>query len=925
MSKPTTKKRPKRAKKLLVRLIGLVVVLGALTALAPTLVNLGLGQGFIRAAAERRINGQVSFDHLQVGWFTPQRIDGLVVTDAGGSEAARLNGSLSAGLFALLFGSVETLEIDLSGRLSGELREDGSTSFQDLLAKPRGDGRGKGTPARPTQLGIPPTTLRISGLTLELRDAVSNQTFVFDDLTGEAAYRAGDQVGLELSGKAFADAGDSPPSPPSPPEVGSINITAEFDGLFDKKGTMTPGLASGRVEVDLRDAPVPLTDLPTVLQQLTLTATSAKLTEQVDVSVEADAIIQDSQPGRLEGQLTLRRPVTADGALDVRLDQVTGRVTGRSVPTALIQPFLSNTPIIASRDIGPTVDIDATFSAATAPVVTLAAEASVLQLAVSGTIDPATRALRGDRLNLAADVAPELFESLTGMSVDRRAGVVLEVGAFAIPPLGRDLARELRSAAASGTLKLTSPTAVSIPGAENWTFAVDDFQVQFGTLALGERLAVRGGGTIEGAVAELDVAVMDLITESGWADVDSIVPIGTASLRGVRPQLLARLWPQRADLIGAAGKGPIDVELVTSPAGEHVNAQLRASRRTDELELRAEWTADTVRVVQGRGTLTATPELMEALQGATDNPLSLVEPATLQMQLEPFELRQVDDRFVPVGPVRALVTVPRVTVDNVPGFVEPLGLHDLTARLTAGFGEQRSIALEGQTKLHRAARDRAASESLGDVQYTLSFPGTGDDSAVPEARLESKNLWLARLEPMLAEKPRAMGPWLGERGAALITFSGRGDSYRAAIVTDFPHLTGEFEGTVEDRTLSVQGRTSKLTLSRRALERRLAPKPAAATEGSPPPAGVTVDADVPLAMNLRSLRLPRAMLAGEPFEPAAVDLDVTVTGGPFIFRNPDRSATSLDQLKLTLHGQDLADGISLSLTGRAGSTGDTNQ
>ena len=119
---PHKAQRPRRRlKKAALRLLGLVVVLAVLVAMAPTLVSWGVGQGVLLGRLEKQLNGSVALDRLDLAWFGPQYVDRLVITDAGGDPVANLDLRVSAGLFDLLFGRTDLLAIELSGELEGEL------------------------------------------------------------------------------------------------------------------------------------------------------------------------------------------------------------------------------------------------------------------------------------------------------------------------------------------------------------------------------------------------------------------------------------------------------------------------------------------------------------------------------------------------------------------------------------------------------------------------------------------------------------------------------------------------------------------------------------------------------------------------------------------------------------------------------------
>ncbi len=175
MSKSTSKPRLS-FKKLLLRFGILLVVLALLVALGPTFVNWGLGQSILRSKLQQRINGTVAFDHLDLGWIGPQTIDGLRITDTDGNEAANLDLRVSAGLLALWRGTIDLLEVDVSGTLSGQIREDGSTTLIDLVAKGESTDESDAPSPKPqaeaplTLSGIPPTKIRLNDITMHLKE-----------------------------------------------------------------------------------------------------------------------------------------------------------------------------------------------------------------------------------------------------------------------------------------------------------------------------------------------------------------------------------------------------------------------------------------------------------------------------------------------------------------------------------------------------------------------------------------------------------------------------------------------------------------------------------------------------------------------------------------------------------------------------------
>ncbi|MCH7849639.1 MAG: hypothetical protein IIB53_14920, partial [Planctomycetes bacterium] len=198
MSKTTAKPRSK-FKKALLRLGILFVVFALLVAFAPTFVNWGLGQSILRSKLQQHINGTVAFDHLDLGWIGPQTIDGLRITDTDGNEAANMDIDLSAGLFALWLGTIDLLEVDITGTLTGQIREDGSTTLIDLVVKGEPTDETDAESPKPhaeaplTLSGIPPTKIRLNDITVHLREQHNDSPRTIDliDLRGELAYLPG--------------------------------------------------------------------------------------------------------------------------------------------------------------------------------------------------------------------------------------------------------------------------------------------------------------------------------------------------------------------------------------------------------------------------------------------------------------------------------------------------------------------------------------------------------------------------------------------------------------------------------------------------------------------------------------------------------------------------------------------------------------
>ncbi len=397
MSQPADRPR-RRRKKAVPVLIGLGGVLVLLVALGPTLISSGLGHGLIQRALQRRINGTVAFDRLTLAWFGSQAVEGFSITDAGGEEVVRLDVRASAGLFGLLTRRLDAIELDLSGTLSGELREDGSTSFEDLFVGSDSDAaeeprRGPDQKKPITLPGLPATTLWINGLTVRLRDAASQRTLVFDDLTGELAYRGPDQITLEVHSNATGgDLG------------GTLVVSGEITRLFDSDGVLTLPRASGRIDIQLSKLPAPPNDQATALRSLKILATSDSLAEGINVSVTGRVIV----PGAAEAELieldgTLRGLLNEQGvSADLAGLDITASAHG--VPTRVVDAFAGLGGMLVAA-VGPRMNAQASANGFSRTTGTLEARVDTAHGWLQGHVKGRDNALR---ITNAAPIQAEL-------------------------------------------------------------------------------------------------------------------------------------------------------------------------------------------------------------------------------------------------------------------------------------------------------------------------------------------------------------------------------------------------------------------------------------------------------------------------------------------------------------------------------------
>ncbi len=821
MSKSTAKPRLK-FKTVLLRFGALFVVLALLVAFAPTFVNWGLGQSILRSKLQQRINGTVAFDRLDLGWIGPQTIDGLRITDTDGNEAANLNVDLSAGLLALWSGNIDLLEVGVSGTLSGQIREDGSTTLIDLVVKSEPTDESDAQSPKPQTeaplalSGIPPTKIRLNDITVHLKEQHNDspQTIDLIDLHGELAYLPGDSVSLQLQAETK-----------SAGKTGSFSVRGRFAQLFDADGVFTLAGASGRLQIELHNLMLPLAAHDTELQSATFSITSENLTETIELAIQVDALIDGTEAGRLQGDLAAHHIITTDGAIDFSLDRITGRVQGRSVPTTLLQFALQGTPILVERDIGPTLDIDASFSAGAQKEVSLTLSSPKINAELIATVDSANRALTGKRFHVDATIDPALISAISNVSIDRPVAVVVEIPDFSLPPIGETGRFELGALGASGFVEAKDPFVVTAQDDSFPPTNIDQFRVDFDTARLEDDL-----------------------------------------------HLTALIGPLQGEV--AAARGP-----------------------------------DALHVQHAHAILKVTPELASMLQSDAEDPMVLARPTTATIDLDPFDLPQIGPyRYaLPSRPILATITAKETFLDNVPGLVEPISLRQFKANVTADV-EAQDYAIEGNAVVIRAAHDQTLTRLKFDVTASVV-----DGTLSPRGTLTLNALQIVYLERMIGSKKGTLSDWIGNKGAVVAAVNWTDAGLATTLTADLPYLTGEFRATLVDDLVSITSDASTLTLQKSALESALNPK-STSKKSEPADRVFTVPADVPVSLAVTTLRFPLAMLQEDkPFDTAAVDIDLTLTGGPLQLVDSGGKKSGLGDMTITVTSNDLAKGVAFAM------------
>ncbi len=885
--------------------VAVAVALLVMAGLGPTFVNLGLGRESIRRAIQRRVEPDVEFADLRVGWFGSQRINGLTLTGDDGREIAKLDGRIDRGLLGLALG-VGRLHLAVTGVLRTALRADGSLGLADDLA-PRRRGSAAAGRAGPPLGGVPAGTLALEGLRVELLDEVSGQPATLESLTGSIRYQPGDLVDLALS---------SPTSFRG--EAGSISVAAKLRGLVSERGYFTPWAASGDVEIAAAHVAVPLSTRNIVLRSARLSAATPSLRDRLTLEVAAEAVIDGSLHGSAQGKIIALSPIDEEGYLDLSLDRLAGQIKASRMPTAPLQLLLpAGTPLRMDLDVGATIDLDASFT----DRVTVRVRSDAIQLDATGGIDRATGRVAGDTLHLAASLGPELIVACTGIAVAEAVPFEVTLDSFSLP-------RDPIDAAFSGAVEFKLPNAIQVPGG---SASVPVGPARIGLRSEGLRRGVRleGRTRIAGGDATLELDLAGLVAaeddEAPKPWLLGLEPLGSLTIQGLDLAVAARLLPSHEALVAAVAEGPVNITVRSEKVDQRLTATVRVAG--PGIDVRAEAAREgsrfTIGPVQSRGQLTA--ELARAVQAGLAEPVTVIDNFDASIDVDPMVLT-VADPEAPDAPAAGRFELPdtvsgRVAVMDL-SFVagafsaEPLILKRFNAAVRLDQSPVPALVASGTAHF----RTVEGGQMIGSLRFK-GQTGFGEEAS-QSAQLELRDLSVHGIERLIGWGPGELSQWFGPGGWGSVELVRRGPVLDLTIAPTFPRVAGRFQFTMDQQAISLVAERTTATVDREVLQRRMSPKSGAAA--------VTVRNDVPLSLAMR-LRLPRPMLAqllperlggalgfdaGETFDPAAVRVDAELSGGPLELVDRSGATSTLRSAVLKLASDNLAQGVTLTMTGQ---------
>ncbi len=876
---PPRKGKSWRRRLILAGVVLVLLLLGVVLG-APWLVSRGVGHRQLREFASRQLGLTVAFDDLALGWTGPLSVRGFTLTDATGRQVLTVDGRVNGGLIGVL------------GNLTGGVR----TAFSgrvdvDMTAMPEG-GR---TSSAPWVLPALPVELDIDHLDVSV-EIGEPQPLALRELSGRLAYVPGGdttlQAAAQLSSSRFA---------------GEVGLDIALDDLISADGRLTPNGARARVELRARSDGSVQVDGPT-LDTVDVSVTSTDLSGVVKVTARGTGRVEGGA-APLEADVQIGRIFDSAGRFVFEPSAIQGSVLGSGVPTAVMQPFLAGTPIVLSRDLGPRVDVEAAFEPGTPRTISVVLKADAAQLELAAEVDGIDGIITGRTFRGAARVDPRLLSAWGVTGIDTALPVEWELDSYSIPAADASGHRAWDAAQATGRLR--AGAALIALGPELPTLSTTALEIGFVLGAVQGRLDLDVTGGLESMRMRVRQAISGLMAGGEFAMTD-LWPIGEVRMTGITADEIGRWIPDAyRPLVAEVVRTPAEVVLV-SGAGRAVAVQVTSGDVQVQLDIVAGETFEELQVATAVIHCVGTPALLAALPFDLNAYGELLGPV-------PLEIRLTAPMVVPMPPTPAwldacaatgVLSARDLSVRSMKLPDAPVHVTDLAGPVTVARGGRRISA-----DLRGTVAGGDPSQLLGPLRARIEVSATAEGWGV-DIDAELPDLALTPAIALFGQDPQNIIPWTGAtaNATARVNVGQAAPRVTARVTTE--ELGGTWIVELNDDLVALRTEDARLTVPARQMKRW---RDRAVRERGRSPRR-TADKALPLTPIITRCVVPLGLLSGGAFDPAAVDIDISLVAEALALDAADRAAVALEGIKLRMTCTDLAAGIDLEVTGTARST-----
>ncbi|MFM7806507.1 MAG: hypothetical protein ACKPEA_01080, partial [Planctomycetota bacterium] len=633
---------------------GVVALLLALVALAPTLVSAGLFRGSIESAIGGAVNGTARVGSLSLSWFGQQQVTGLELRDGKCETQIKLDLKLENGLFDLAVGSVDSLRATVSGSVQARMLPGGGTSLSNLAAS---GGASVAKPSAPAASGNPLQALRFPvKVTIGSFDGVLVEgqatAFAVRGLKGSVSIGRSDPLAIDLA--ATTQVGD---------RGGALSVKGTLDKFLNDRGELDLQGMSGEFDAQVSGWLAAVSGLNAEVQAaaVRVQAPAGKpLGIAVNAAVQLDASVMTAQ-----AQMTAARPGTGRDLVAWAIDPRTwvGQVALKGVPSAALQRFVANTPLVLTREIGPSIDVS--LQTGEGAGVDLAVTGANLQLAAKTVVDAATGAMQGNGITLQATVDPALLAAM-GTTVNAPVQVSANVASLRTPAIPVGGSFDVGGIAFDVAVQV-QPFQMLNVGPQPITFGALTIEAKASTIGTQVQASIRG------SVQQAPIDVQAQVTGLGSAlSVASAQVQGTIAAGPLDPAVLPALPAAARKWLGLVQPGATTVRASVAGSMQQGGAQAQVDMVPGSVALKATWDASSVNVQEVQSTLTVQPALVSAFVGDS---IALASPVQVQVAAGPVKAARSGASKFDAIPVR--VQVPTVALAKAPGLTGAANAQDI--------------------------------------------------------------------------------------------------------------------------------------------------------------------------------------------------------------------------------------------------------
>jgi hypothetical protein len=669
-----------------------VVAILALVALAPTLVSSGMGRGLIESRIGEAVNGTARIGSLSLSWFGQQRVTGLQIRDGKGETDIRVDVLCENALFDLLMSSVDSIRVTVAGSVQAQVLPGGGTSLSNLAS-------GAGSTPKPSAPSAPsapsgnplaalrfPVKVTIGGFDLVLTQAQAT-AFAVRGLKGSVAIGRDEPLAIDLS--ATTQVGD---------RSGSLAVKGALDHFIDANGALDLQGMSGEFDAQVSGWLAALSGVNAEVQAAAVRV-QAPAGKPIGVAVNA-AVTLDGSAMTAQAQMAAARPAAGRDLVGWATDPRTwtGQVAIKGVPTVPLQRFVANTPLVLTRDLGPTIDLS--LSTGEGAGVDLSATSAHMQLVARATVDPTSGAMQGNGITLQATIDPALLASM-GTTVDAPVQVSASLASLRTPPITAAGGFDASGIAFDGSVQV-QPFQMLNVGPQ---------PIAFGGLTMSAKADTIGtqvDASIRGSVQQAPIDVQMQVTGLGASlAVASAQARGTIAAGPIDPTVLPALPAAARKWLGLVQPGATTVRASLAGSMQQGGAQAQVDMVPGSVALKTRWTAETIEVEQVQSTLTLQPALVAAVAGDS---LALSAPTQAKLSAGPVRMARSGAQKFEAIPVS--VEVPSIAVAKAPGLTGAASVQDV--RVQGSLDPDGPTLFDGSVSI--AGLGAAGVNSLGPVQ-----------------------------------------------------------------------------------------------------------------------------------------------------------------------------------------------------------------